>query len=455
MDPLAFAHLVQFTPDAWQAAVLTSSARRIILNCPRQSGKSTIASLKALHRAYYRPGSTILCISPTERQSAELIRKVGEHLSATRLVTIKPTNEAKTAIEFKNGSRIVSLPASEGGIRGFTASLIIEDEAADVPDDIYFASLPMIAASKGDVMLMGTPKGRRGHFFSAWEREGADWERYKITWKDCPRLDPAEIERQHRVLGALFAREYLGEFLEAAGGLVYGGFDEKRNLIDFPPEPLTSKLWRFFLGVDFGFNDPTALVVLGLLPNDPTAYIVQSDKASGMTVTDVGNRISAMPYAFSKIIGDTLGFGKGYAEELRRNPNFRLPIQAADNRLNKSGHIDLLNSALVEGRIKIVKGLNPQLREELITLPWNESRTKEVDGYDNHLTDAMLYVWKAATPFAAPYKKEDKAESDAMKEARRRSNVRYAAVASHFAQQQPKEDDPFTWGTNVDESPWR
>jgi hypothetical protein len=39
-------------PDERQAEVLRSEAKRGMLNCTRQWGKSTIAAAKAVHRAY-------------------------------------------------------------------------------------------------------------------------------------------------------------------------------------------------------------------------------------------------------------------------------------------------------------------------------------------------------------------------------------------------------------------
>ncbi len=45
-----------FEPDELQAEVLESEAKRGILNCTRQWGKSTVAAAKAVHRAYTRPG---------------------------------------------------------------------------------------------------------------------------------------------------------------------------------------------------------------------------------------------------------------------------------------------------------------------------------------------------------------------------------------------------------------
>jgi hypothetical protein len=69
-----------------------------------------------------------------------------------------------------NGSRIVSLPAGEETIRGFSAvSLLVIDEAARVSDDLYFAVRPMLATSGGSLVALSTPLGQRGFFFEAWE----------------------------------------------------------------------------------------------------------------------------------------------------------------------------------------------------------------------------------------------------------------------------------------------
>ena len=82
LDRVAFAREgVGFEPDPWQEGVLRSSGKRMLMNCCRQSGKSTTAAVLALHEAVYRPGSLVLLISPSLRQSSELFRKVTNLLS--------------------------------------------------------------------------------------------------------------------------------------------------------------------------------------------------------------------------------------------------------------------------------------------------------------------------------------------------------------------------------------
>jgi hypothetical protein len=215
-DPLFFArHSLGFNPDPWQERVLTWDGNRLLLNCCRQSGKSTTTAILALHRAYYCAKSLILLVSPSLRQSAELFKKVTDFLS---LLPVKPelTEDNKLSLQMTNGSRIVSLPSKEANIRGYSgASLIVEDEASRVADNLYLAMRPMLAVSGGKLILMSTPFGKRGHFFEAWENGGESWERIKVTAYDCPRISAEFLAEEKATMPHnWFAAEYLGEFTD-------------------------------------------------------------------------------------------------------------------------------------------------------------------------------------------------------------------------------------------------
>src|SRR5581483_11009078 len=76
LDPCRLMRGAGIEPDAWQRRLLLSPARQILLNCSRQSGKSTTVAALALHTALFRPGSLTLMLSPSLRQSTELFRKM-------------------------------------------------------------------------------------------------------------------------------------------------------------------------------------------------------------------------------------------------------------------------------------------------------------------------------------------------------------------------------------------
>ena len=115
-----------FAPDEKQAEVLRSDAKRGILNCTRQWGKSTIAALKAVHRAYMTPGSLVLVASPGERQSAEFLRKASELVGRLGL---RPRGDGdnKISLGFPNGSRIVGLTGNREHCAGLFRGLAVAD----------------------------------------------------------------------------------------------------------------------------------------------------------------------------------------------------------------------------------------------------------------------------------------------------------------------------------------
>lgn len=215
LDPARlFARVLGYPPDPWQARVLRSSARQTILNCSRQSGKSTATAALALHTALYEPGALVLLLSRALRQSQELFRKV---TAGYRTLGRPVAPEAETALtlELETGSRIIALPGSESTIRSYSGvRLLIIDEAGRVPDDLYRAVRPMLAVSGGKLILLSTPFGKRGFFFEAWEQGGAAWERIEVPATDCPRIPAAFLEEEKKALGPWYAQEYMCQFLD-------------------------------------------------------------------------------------------------------------------------------------------------------------------------------------------------------------------------------------------------
>jgi hypothetical protein len=214
LDRVSFAKRVGIEPDPWQEDLLRSASERVLLNCCRQSGKSTMTAVIALHRALYHPGSLILCLAPALRQSQELFGKVlGFYRDLGRPVS--PQGERKLSLELENGSRIVTLPGSEKTIRGFSGtSLLVLDEAARVEDELYFAVRPMLAVSGGALMMLSTPYGKRGIFYEAWTG-GHGWERYEVPASQCLRISEEFLEEERASLPPfIFRQEYECSFEE-------------------------------------------------------------------------------------------------------------------------------------------------------------------------------------------------------------------------------------------------
>lgn len=216
LDAVIFARqALGLEPDAWQQQVLRSPSNRLLLNCCRQSGKSTTTAALATHTAIYEPGTLTLVFSPTQRQSGELFRKITGVIDGV----LNPTDyeeDTKTALTLANGSRIVSLPGSERTTRGYSSpALVLVDEAARIDDDLMTAIRPMVATNAGRIVMLSTPWGKRGAFHQAWTTGGNAWERIEVTAEQCPRISAEFLESERLELTPLeFAAEYECRFVE-------------------------------------------------------------------------------------------------------------------------------------------------------------------------------------------------------------------------------------------------
>jgi hypothetical protein len=214
LDRVAFTRDLGVEPDDWQQDLLRSSSSRILLNCSRQSGKSTMAAVIALHRALYRPDQLILALAPALRQSQELFAKILTFYRAAGR-PVPPQAERKLSLELGNGSRIVTLPGTEKTIRGFSGvDLLLVDEAARVDDGLYYAIRPMLAVSGGTMIMLSTPYGRRGVFYEEWTGE-EEWTRFEVPATEVARIPASFLASERRSMPVWWwAQEYGCEFRE-------------------------------------------------------------------------------------------------------------------------------------------------------------------------------------------------------------------------------------------------
>jgi phage terminase large subunit-like protein len=216
LNPVVFARSLGIEPDPWQANVLLSDSRRIILNCARQTGKSTTTALIALHHALYTPDALVLIVSHTLAQAKETFRKIKRFYEQLGR-PIQPMVNTLERLELANKSRIISLSGQHPhSLRGYSSpTLLVIDEAAQVSDETYEEALrPMLAASNGRIVLLSTPHGKRGFFYQAWEDEST-WLKVKINAHECPRISKEFLDEEKTGKPDwLFKQEYFNFFVE-------------------------------------------------------------------------------------------------------------------------------------------------------------------------------------------------------------------------------------------------
>lgn len=200
------------TPDPWQVEVLKDTVSSWILNASRQSGKTEVVAGKVLWELLCC-GSFVLVVSRSQDQALEFHRRVmGLYY---RLPLVEPTEDpTKSQLLLQNGARLLCLPNNEATVRCYSkVDLLVLDEAARVPDNLFGAVRPMLAVSGGRTVALSTPFGQRGWFHKEWT-EGRHWQRKEIPWWSCPRIPKSFINDEREKHGELWVRQEYGcEFL--------------------------------------------------------------------------------------------------------------------------------------------------------------------------------------------------------------------------------------------------
>ncbi len=363
-------------PDPWQIEVLTQRHPQLLLNCCRQAGKSTAVAALALAEAVFNHGSKTLIVSRSLRQAEELFgivvdfhRRLGE-----------PMRDRRNAQELRLtcGSRVICVPCREDTIRGFSGvNLLLLDEAARIPDDVYKAVYPMLAVSRGRLICLSTPYGKRGFFWHAWAHEADDWHRIEIPAVRVPRIEPQFLERQRRSLGeSAFRQEYCCSF-EMLQGLVFPGLP---GCVVPGPAPAG----RWVGGIDFGFRNPFA-AVWGVLAPDGGLWLTGEHYV----------RQKALSEHVAKLPRDVAWFcdpsGATERAELR---HAGFTVREGKNPIRPG--IAAVNARIESGRLRIVAGRCPNLLAEAALYSYGDEESaghaeQPIDKY-NHALSALRYL---------------------------------------------------------------
>lgn len=263
----------------WQRAYLLDDSRFIVVKTPRQAGKSTASAIKIIWRAWLFDRQMIIVVAPRFEQAKIIFNKIIELLQQPNNIVARTIMEDVLKINytgqiwFKNGSRIFVLSAAGDihRIRGYTANMIVVDEAQAIKDEVFALLEPMLISTKGQMILIGTPLDFQGYFYRAWQlaNEGKIWSKHEGDPFDRPWLSREEIEEELRRYKSMYGeiqymREMLGKF-SADEGLFFDlvEVDEVMKLKKRRyPEPDID----YVMGIDPASSgkDETAITILGV-----------------------------------------------------------------------------------------------------------------------------------------------------------------------------------------------
>jgi len=186
-------------------------------------------------------------------------------------------------------------------------------------------------------------------------------------------------------------REYLGRWCPSDDARVYH-LSEDRDLWsgDLPSD----HRWNYVLGADFGHKDPFALSVVAWSETCPVLYHVADYRAPGLTIPQMAEAIERYQKRwgpFTAMIGDPGNYGHALIATL--NEEYGCYMEYAEKR-DKLDYIALLNSDLISGRLKVLRG--SFAHQEMLTLLWQAGTNRMVENKatPNHACDALLYTWR-------------------------------------------------------------
>lgn len=211
-----------YKPHPYQKKFLISclKKKRIAGKWSRQSGKSFTVAAYCGFRVTIQP-TTIIITAPTLNQSSELYNKIKTFLMTNEVISSQIVRITQTELQLKNGSRIKALPSGSEGksIRGFTADIVIEEEAGIISDEINNGVIiPMLASKKneGQLIKIGTPL-LKNHFYKSCFNDN-EFEVINVTWKDCVNCGQYSqefVDEQRRNITDIeFQTEYEANFVE-------------------------------------------------------------------------------------------------------------------------------------------------------------------------------------------------------------------------------------------------
>ena len=373
--------------------------------CTRRAGKSFGIAKKLLKALVDTPGASALYLGLTGDSVMRIMMKDILRVLDVKYKMNARFNKIEKSMTLGNGSVLYlvgadSKPDEMDKILGQKYKLVVIDEAASFKQDVrklvYEILLPAVSDYEGSIVLAGTPSQQINTLFHhVTIAKVPGWSRHEWSTFDNPHM-AAKWEKQIKILleqnpnvihTAAFKRMYKAEWVIDNAMKCYD-MPESGFIDELPP----SKHYRYMLGVDFGWRDATAFIVLAINRYDLTKYIVEAYKEPKLNVTKVADKIKYYKgrYGITKIVVDNAS--AQVVGEI--NQIHRIHTEAADKK-DKSNFMKIMSSEMQAGNIKIVKGLTSLYAQEIEELVYlDEELEDENPSCENHCCDAALYIWK-------------------------------------------------------------
>jgi PBSX family phage terminase large subunit len=270
---------IPYSPHAGQKKFHKSKAKYRAIITGVGFGKTAAGVNEMIKDCVEHPGTLNLIFAPT----FPLLKNVTmrEFWKFCPKEIIHAHNQSDHMVKFVNGSELVYLSGDNtrdiDRLRGLTIGAAYGDEVSLSPHYAWEIIIARLRDPKGSLKLWvsATPKG-----------SGSWLQKLFVLKKDPRNGQPLENPQSYVVIGgstldnphtpeeykktllstftgAFRAQEIYGQFV-ASEGLVYQNFDMGLNIISQPPPGASQDFKRIIAGLDFGYTNPTAVIVGGV-----------------------------------------------------------------------------------------------------------------------------------------------------------------------------------------------
>jgi phage terminase large subunit len=372
-------------------AVNSPKYRFICAALSRRLGKTFIANIIG-QLVVLIPGSNVLIMSPNYNLSAisfELQRKLIKHFD----LEVEKDNLKDKVIELANGStiRMGSLSTVDSSV-GRSYNLIIFDEAALGSDGeaAFNVSLrPTLDRANSKAIFISTPRGKHNWFSKFWQRgfeeDYPEWVSLQADYTENDRMTEADVTEARRSMSkAEFDQEYLASF-NTFEGQIFASFDSSQ-IVEFEH----SDGLEYIAGLDPGYRDPTAFVVVAYDPKIDKFHVVDEYQESEATTEGHAAAINelVMKYGIESIFIDSA------AAQFAGDLAYTYDIASIKAKKQVLEGIAYVQTIVDQGRLLVAPHCTHTLKM-LDQYQWDKNtalqREKPNHDMNSHIADALRY----------------------------------------------------------------
>lgn len=331
---------------------------------PRQVGKTLLVENELLRFALNMNGSTSICLSPTLSQSRKVFKDLVKAVNKSKI--IQSANASLLTIEFINGSEILFKSAEQReALRGYTVTgVLIIDEAAYIPDEVFNIIKPATNAKQAPIILTSTPRLKQGFFYENYlmglSEDNQTYYSFNFSEYDLSRFLPQDLVEDYKKVmpRQQFQTEIKGEFLDT-DGMLFSNIDDAIVSNFGAPTP------KLFVGIDWSSGVEKDSTVLTILNEnlEMVDFLRFNDKDTSSTIKIITNKIKEYKRESLYIYAESNGVGKPLCDLLKKElPTHNITPFTTTNK-SKADQVALLQVALEQKQIKLIN--NKQLKIEL------------------------------------------------------------------------------------------